>query len=710
MTKHMHFGLSRKSSPRTRRAGRRTAAPLAASVILCCLMLVCFVLPAAAQTPSPTPPTTAGMERITEVASNFVPTVKSIVESLMLKRFIWLATIFAQLVMAASFLKLMSEKMGPTKDLFGWIARCLIFLPLIISGPYLVTYLWKVGQVLTNPLSQPTKEIRRRFEERYGAYVEGHFIVDGNGTPYESIAPTGDGTDTLVGVLKSDVGMVKTVEEMLNDDKENMPTLFAMISWARGIISFADFLLIIISGLLMIAFRLAVPWMLAVAIDKSLAHEITYRFARGVIVFTLIFPVVSNIMRIIAYLIGLVGMSAYDRAAFTVLPNTIQVIPIDPSYNTTFTIAVAGFMMLVSSLCLLASPVISWKIAFGQTFEGVATVASGWMAAVVGSGINLVSAKVGAAFNNAAERLQVQSSADAGVINARAETGYTKAVNNIGLAKELTGISANAQLHRTLNNASAAQQITNVYAGVRQEIRGYEAGRDAAQQNINTEGFQTRAGASVATSREQAQALLNYDTQSRTNEQRWWTFGSEAVGGVAGAAGSARTGGRAPVDGRSGQNIGSLTQRPAEIYTEGVNIEQQRDGLVGISNQTLVQSNNNTNSVVEMRRDTEDERFATLSEAATERAGAAAGAVEGWRAQANAAATRYQGEVSGAARTATTGMNQAADVKLGESGRAIETVRSAGMQAAEYHRMAQILGQISHDMTRRIEEMGQYRF
>lgn len=678
--------------------------------MLCCFVLICFVLPVAAQTPSPTPPTTAGMERITEVASNFVPTVKAIVESLMLRRFVWLATIFAQLVMAASFLKLMSEKMGPTKDLFGWIARCLIFLPLIISGPYIVTYLWKVGQVLTNPLSQPTKEIRRSFEERYGAYVEGHFIVDGSGTPYEWIAPTGDGTDALVGVLKSDIGTVKTVEEMLNDDKENMPTLFAMISWARGIISFADFLLIIISGLLMIAFRLAVPWMLAVAIDKSLAHEITYRFARGVIVFTLIFPVVSNIMRIIAYLIGLVGMSAYDRAAFTVLPNTIQVIAIDPSYNTTFTIAVAGFMMLVSSLCLLASPVISWKIAFGQTFEGVATVASGWMAAVVGSGINLVSAKVGAALNNAAEKLTVQSHADAGVINARAETGYTKSLNNIGLAKELTSVNANARLHRTLNNASASQQITNVYAGLRQEIRGYEAGRDAAQQNINTEGFQTRAGASVATSREQALANLNYDTQSRTNEQRWWTFGSETVGGVAGAAGSARTGGRAPVDGRSGQNIGSLTQRPAEIYTEGVNIEQQRDGLVGISNQTLVNSNNNTNSVVEMRRDTEDERFATLSGAATERAGAAAGAVEGWRAQANAAATRYQGEMSGAARTATSGMNQAADVKLGESERSIETVRAAGMQAAEYHRMAQILGQITHDMTRRIEEMGQYRF
>ncbi|MDQ3684705.1 MAG: hypothetical protein M3430_03780 [Acidobacteriota bacterium] len=708
MTEHTQFGMSVESTRRARRIAPRVANSLAASVMLSCLVLFCFALPVAAQAPAP--PTTDGVERITEVASNFVPTVKSIVESLMLKRFVWLATIFAQLVMAASFLKLMSEKMGPTKDLFGWIARCLIFLPLIISGPFIVTYLWKVGQVLTNPLDQPTKEIRRSFEERYWAYVEGHFIVDGNGTPYEWIAPTGDGREALVGVLKSDVGTVKTVEEMLSDDKENMPTLFALVSWARGIISFADFLLIIMGGLLMIAFRLAVPWMLAVAIDKSLAHEITYRFARGVIVFTLIFPVVSNIMRIIAYLIGLVGMSAYDRAAFTVLPNTIQVIPVDPSYNTTFTIAVAGFMMLVSSLCLLASPVISWKIAFGQTFEGVATVASGWMAAVVGSGINLVSAKVGAALNNAAERLTVQSHADAGLINARAETGYTKSVNNIGLQKELTGIGANARLHRTLNNAGAAQQITNVYAGLKQEIMGYEAGRNAQQQNINTDGFQTRAGASVATSREQAQALLNYDTGSRTNEQRWWTLGSEAAGGVAGAAVSARTGGKASMDGRSGQNIGSIAQRPAEIYAEGANIEQQRDGLVGISNQTLVQSNNNTNAVVEMRRDTEDERFATLSGAATERAGAAVGAVESWRGQANAAATRYQGEVSGAAQTATSGLNLAADVKLGESERSIETVRAAGMGAAEYHRMAQILGQITHDMTRRIEEMGQYRF
>ncbi len=83
-----------------------------------------------------------------------------------------------------------------------------------------------------------------------------------------------------------------------------MPKLFTVMNIARGIIGFADFLLIVLTGFLMIAFRLAVPWMLAVCVDKSLAHEITYKFARGVIVFTLVFPVVANIMRFIGYSLG----------------------------------------------------------------------------------------------------------------------------------------------------------------------------------------------------------------------------------------------------------------------------------------------------------------------------------------------------------------------------------------------------------------------
>ncbi len=62
------------------------------------------------------------------------------------------------------------------------------------------------------------------------------------------------------------------------------------------------------------------------------------------------------------------------------------------------------------------------------------------------------------------------------------------------------------------------------------------------------------------------------------------------------------------------------------------------------------------------------------------------------------------------ARESTGMLNEAAQTKFAGSQSAIEQVRAAGLQAAEWHRMAQIIGQVTHDMTRRIEEMGQYRF
>ena len=55
-------------------------------------------------------------------------------------------------------------------------------------------------------------------------------------------------------------------------------------------------------------------------------------------------------------------------------------------------------------------------------------------------------------------------------------------------------------------------------------------------------------------------------------------------------------------------------------------------------------------------------------------------------------------------------MDEAANTKFVGANHSIETVRQAGMQAAEYHRIAQIMSQVTHDMTRRIEEMGAYRF
>ncbi|MGH6609887.1 MAG: hypothetical protein ACRECQ_06505, partial [Burkholderiaceae bacterium] len=356
----------------------------------------------------------------------------------MLRRYALLATVVAQLIMMASLIKLMAEKTGPTRDFFGFVGRAIIVLPLILMGPWLITYSYKLGQQLTSPLSAPLRDVKQNFDEQYVGWISGHFLVpDTTGT----YVPLQDGRAALVGVLQDQTTTVRSVDQMFQGSFWDMPKLFTVMNIARGIIGFADFLLIVLTGFLMIAFRLAVPWMLAVCVDKSLAHEITYKFARGVIVFTLVFPVVANIMRFIGYSLGNLGMGLYDVRQMPPMyymdPRTAQILA-ERAYDPTFTFGVAAFMMLVTALCLLASPVISYKIAFGQTFEGVATVASGWMAAVVGTGLNFVSAKIGAALNNAAERLHVQATADAGVITTRAEAANARMMTNLGLQRDLT--------------------------------------------------------------------------------------------------------------------------------------------------------------------------------------------------------------------------------------------------------------------------------
>jgi hypothetical protein len=55
-------------------------------------------------------------------------------------------------------------------------------------------------------------------------------------------------------------------------------------------------------------------------------------------------------------------------------------------------------------------------------------------------------------------------------------------------------------------------------------------------------------------------------------------------------------------------------------------------------------------------------------------------------------------------------LDEGARIKLDGAEDSIARVRASGLQAAEWHRMAQIIGQVSHDITRRIEEMGQYHF
>lgn len=666
------------------------------------LLLTAFADASLAQSPSPTP--TAGPQQqvrdLSDIAIRFVPAVKRTVEGAMLRRYTFLATVFAQIIMLAALIKLQAERSGATRDFFAQCGRFIVLLPLVTLGPWLISYFYTLGGQIVFPLRAPLREAVREFDDSYYRFTMGMFTTTDRGGVY---TPMPTGVDGIVGVLSDRESTVKTVDQMLDPARWDMTKLFTCLNIARGILSFGSFVLIVLTGFLMIAFRLAVPWMIAMSLDKSLAHEVSYKFARGVVVYTLVFPVIAHILMIIAYKIGTLGMAIYDGTPmYNVDPQTAQLIA-RPDVDPTFCFGVAVFMMAVAALCFVAAPVLSWKIAFGQTFEGVATVASGWMAAIVGSGINFVSARIGASLNNLAERLQVEASASAGLITARADYGATTRINAAGLHNQLGQIAAGRTGAILTNNAAAQREQTNLLAAYRNQIANVQISRNAQLGIIEADRAQATRGVSNQTAREQGQILINRQTAQNTNDQSWWTWGAESLGAAAGAKKS----GSGPVGGAS---VGRLAARPGEIVTDQVNIETQAMGGLGLTGDYLGRTVESNRRYAEDRQGVEESRATKLEGAFGTQYQAQSGVVGTWNAQVNTAANAQAQMASAAARESTAMLDEAANTKLTGAEAGIEKVRAAGLQAAEWHRMAQIIGQVTHDMTRRIEETGRYHF
>jgi hypothetical protein len=675
------------------------------SILIFALFDCAAVVFAQTSSPSPTPSAQAAVPQqvrnLSDIAVRFVPAVKRTVEGAMLKRYTFLAMVFAQLVMLAAFIKLQADKPGATRDFFGQCGRSIIILPLIVLGPWLISYLYTLGGQLVFPLRVPLRAAVREFDDTYYRFTMGMFTATDRGGVYQ---PMPTGTAGIVGVLSDRESTVKTVDQMLDPAQWDMTKLFTCLNIVRGILSFGEFVLVVLTGFLMIAFRLAVPWMIAMSIDRSLAHEVSYKFARGVVVFTLVFPIVAHVLMLIAYKIGTLGLSIYDGTPmYNVDPQTAQLIA-RPDVDPTFCFGVAVFMMAVAALCFIAAPVLSWKIAFGQTFEGVATVASGWMAAIVGSGINFVSARIGAALNNAAERLQVETSASAGLTTARADYNATTQINAAGLHNQLGQINASRVGGIMSNNAASAREQANLLSVYRNSMANVSISREAQVGTIEAERSYSTRGASNSTAREQGQVLLDNQVAQNTNDQMWWSYGTETLGGVGGIVASGAEGAS------PGSSLGRAAARPGEIMTDQVNIDTRLRGGLGLSSEYLSRTSENNRTLADTRTEIEQTRATAQEGALTEQYRGQSGAVSAWQQRVNEAANAQAGIAAQAANESTSMLNEAARIKLAGSESAIGQVRAAGLQAAEYHRMAQIISQVTHDMTRRIEEMGQYRF
>src|SRR6266508_4410249 len=326
-----HSGQSNQGAiMRTSKFKRSTISALRIVAVASCLSL-----PAFAQTPSPTPsPVSASpagsslpqfFDNLIGRAGALMPLLQNEIEGPLLP---WLENLswwLAVLVIIFGFARLWRESAGAGADLFWWFGRVAIIFALAGSGPAIVSKLDGIGQELAWGGSGSNSSVLYRVNNKF---------------------------------------------ETLSHD---MPMLFSILSFARGILAFGDLYLLVLGGFLMIAVRLAAPVMIALAIDRNLANKISYPFLWGTIVLTLIWPVVSQLIRAFAYMGGNLAMSldasdvVYQWDSQTM--GEIMTSGAEPFY----TVILAIVIMTIAGLSLWMSPVIAYKVAMGQVYESVSS-------------------------------------------------------------------------------------------------------------------------------------------------------------------------------------------------------------------------------------------------------------------------------------------------------------------------------------------------
>src|SRR5215510_12821312 len=405
-------------------------------------------------TPSPAPAIPAGsslpqfFDKLIGRAGALIPMLQNEIEGPLLP---WLENLswwLAVLVIIFGFARLWRENSGAGVDLFWWFGRIAIIFALSGSGPAIASKLDAIGQEMAwggsgsnnNVLYRLYNNHRNSFEEGYRRFTKGYFTVEPTG---ENLKPPPGGGEAALGVIRDIVASPKDVNNKFETLSHDMPMLFSILSFARGILAFGDLYLLVLGGFLMIAVRLAAPVMIALAIDRNLANKISYPFLWGTIVLTLIWPVVSQLIRAFAYMGGNLAMSldasdvVYQWDSQTM--SEIMTSGAEPFY----TVILAIVIMTIAGLSLWMSPVIAYKVAMGQVYESVSSTVSSWAGALVGAGIEFYSSALAASISNQAERAQAHGQFVGEVTRAGTayDVGRLNALSN--RIRGITGIEGN---------------------------------------------------------------------------------------------------------------------------------------------------------------------------------------------------------------------------------------------------------------------------
>jgi hypothetical protein len=682
------------------KATEKTKRGLAAQLAAISLFTLCFCAPlvmAQSPTPSPAPAksaSVAGADALTElviVADNLIPRVQEAIESPLVKGLENLAFWIAVIVMLFSFARLFRENDGATKDLFWWCFRLAIVFTLFGTGRTIINTWSQIGYDIVNvtEFRKVLWDAEIEFNTNYDKFTEGMFLVKAT-----------NASEALAALTTDDVNLRNIANAASNPSAWSLPNIFIGVTIGRAILQFSNVFLALLSALILIALRLFAPFAIALAIDRGLAQRISYPFVWSAAVFTMVTPLVSHVIGYIVYQVG--------NMALTIIKPESQIFSLaadgsitgDPNMVGPATAAcvVLIVLMIVSALLLLASPYISYKLAFGQIFEAVSATAAGWMGALTATGIEIAGITFGSALQRQASETRIEGQAQAEIARAMA-------------AREASDLQSRAHKILGLQSASASrvQSLGAIAGGYAMALQMNEAQRQATTGLIEQSRQQQVVGILADRSYGQRQAGIQASREERDlritqAQQNISTLANRTLDMTDHLAGGfARFGGAsAPLLPAAEEGTKIITSGARGVADISINntTTDARVGSVRIAGQSQSENVESTTKMREYAADIYAERATTIAsqQAAANNAAArinrdlVAGGVE----------SAYRKQVQGVTQAYQLSLD-ANQVNLGGALKAAQIMQSSGMKAVRLDQMAQIVSTLSRDLARRTE-------
>lgn len=440
------------------------------------------------------------LEDLTDAAKRLVPTFIQAVHDPLGSYFDNLAYILAYCVALVFLIRLLRQG-GDAEEVYWAMARMALMFALLGfcayrspqsgQGTDLPTMASRIGNGIAyggqrddqSFLGRKVSQRQLKFSNSYSDFVDNSFYYRINGEDRLIEYPDDEGGQQVLTVPNSGGDALQRIANAVTNDRGwSMDRLFQFLNISRGVVEFGDLFLLILNGFLIAAVKMAAPFIVAISIDREFAQRVGKNFAWGAAVVLIVMPIISQIVRWVAYTVGSIPFGHISNPYFVYDPSTGSVVV---HGNPEYMIIISGFVMMICGLCMFASPFISYKLAQGGVFEAIAGTVSGWMGALIGTGISMWSAATGASISKQAAETSATAQMQADTVGAAG--AYRSSMIGANARHSAAIVQSQTEMMTGINSARVDQWGATQRAGIaaQEKIAGITA--DANSTLINNE-------------------------------------------------------------------------------------------------------------------------------------------------------------------------------------------------------------------------------